>query len=151
MRSPVRVSAAAAVAITASTLLTGCDKPPPKVTVLGGGKVVNITPSTYCFDGKHCPRSKTLDLPTLTVAADEKVLIDVPRKVESRGWRAQALTLDGSKVLGTSGAIEHSHSYRVPSGIAQGDAFIVQIDELKSGAPDGSVWSFLVKVSLTAS
>ena len=151
MSRPVRAVALTAGAVALSTLLTGCDKPPPKVTVLGGDRVVNITPSTYCWDDRHCPRAAKLDLPTLTVAADEKVLIDVPRRVSSNGWQAQALSLDGSKVLGSSGMIGDSHSYRVPSGINGGNAFIVQVDELHNGKPDGSVWSFLVKVSQTAS
>jgi hypothetical protein len=73
----------------------------------------------------------------------------VPRQVQSRGWQAQALTLDGSKVLGASGAIQSSHSYRVPSATNSGNAFIVQVDELRGGKPDGGVWSFLIKVSQT--
>ncbi|MDT4894129.1 MAG: hypothetical protein QOE97_3164 [Pseudonocardiales bacterium] len=147
---PARARAATAAGVLlAAAVLTACSKPAPKVTVLGGGKVVNITPSTYCFDAAHCPKSSSLDLPVLTVAADEAVMIDVPRQVEGRGWQAQALTLDGSKVLGASGAIDTSHSYRVPSATNGGNAFIVQVDELHGGKPDGSVWSFLVKVSLT--
>jgi hypothetical protein len=39
----------------------------------------------------------------------------------------------------------------VPSGVANGAAFIVQVNELSKGQPDGSAWSFLVKVSLTKS
>ncbi|MCU1655600.1 MAG: hypothetical protein JWO57_256 [Pseudonocardiales bacterium] len=149
MPRPIRAVAAAAGAVAAAALLTGCTKPTPKISVLGGGKVVTITPSTYCFDSQHCRPTTTLDLPTLTVAADDKVLIDVPRDVVSRGWQAQALSLDGKQQLGSSGPINDSHSYRVPSGVANGGAFIVQVDELERGTPDGSKWSFLVKVSLT--
>lgn len=149
---PRRARAAVAAAVVAAAgVLAACDKPAPKVTVLGGGKVVTISPSTYCFDPTHCRPSNALDLPTLTVPADQKVLIDVPRAVEHRGWVAQALSLDGTRLLGGSGPIQNSHTYRVPSGVANGSAFIVQVDELSNGQPDGSKWSFLVKVSLTES
>lgn len=146
-----RVTTAAAGVLAAAGLLTACDKPAPKVTVLGGGKVVTISPSTYCWDSTHCPTSAKPDLPALTVAADSKVLIDVPHTIQTHGWQARALSLDGSKQLGTSGAITDSHSYKVPSGVAGGDAFIVQVNELRHGRPDGGTWSFLVKVSLTKS
>jgi hypothetical protein len=135
-------------AVAAAALLTACDKPAPKISVLGGGRVVTITPSTYCFDAAHCRPAK-LDLPVMSVAADDKVLIDVPRSVASRGWRAQALSLDGKTVLGSSGTIRNDHSYKVPSGVANGNAFVVQVNELHNGSPDGSTWSFLVQVSLT--
>lgn len=149
MPRPARAVAAAGV-LAAAALLAACDKPVPKVTVLGGGKVVNISPSTYCWDATHCPKSAKVDLPVLTVAADEKLLVDVPHQVESRGWQAQALSLDGKTLLGASGPITDSHSYRVPSGVAKGDAFVVQVRELSHGKPDGSTWSFLVQVSPTA-
>jgi hypothetical protein len=146
-----RAAAVAAGTLATAALLTACDKPPPKVTVLGGGKVVTISPSTYCWDAKHCPSTSKPDVPTLTVAADAKVLIDVPRQVQTRGWQARALSLDGQQQLGSSGPITDSHSYKVPSGVANGAAFIVQVNELSKGQPDGSAWSFLVKVSLTKS
>jgi hypothetical protein len=145
------VAVAVAGAAAATSLLTACQKPLPEVTVLGGGTVVRITPSTYCFGTDQC-RKSALDLPTVTLGADDKAMIDVPSKVKSRGWQVQALSLqDITKVLGASGAIEDSHSYRVASNIANGDPFVVRVDELRDGKPDGSTWSFVVKVSPTKS
>lgn len=144
-----RAAAAVLGAAAISTLLTACQKPAPEVTVLGGGKVVTITPSDYCFDSTHC-RTAKLDLPTLTVGADDKVMIDVPREVAHRGWQVQALSLKDIKtVLGSSGEISGSHSYRVASSAGNGDPFVVQVAELSHGKPDGSAWSFVVKVSQT--
>jgi hypothetical protein len=144
-----RVLAAAVGAVALTGLLTACQKPTPEVTVLGGGKVVTISPSRYCFTASQC-RAGKLDLPTFTVGADDKVMIDVPREVEHRGWQVQALSLeDVTKVLGSSGAIHGSHSYRVASGAADGSPFIVQVNELSQGKPNGGAWSFVVKVSQT--
>jgi hypothetical protein len=133
----------------AALVLTACQKPVPKITVEGDGTVVTIAPSTYCFDAAHCRRS-ALDLPAVTVGPDQKVMVDVPREVMSRGWQVAALSLqDISKVLGTSGPITASHSYRVAGSSGNGSPFIVQVSELAGSRTDGSVWSFLVKVSQT--
>ena len=92
----------------------------------------------------HC-RKQVLDLPTVTLGADAKALIDVPHTVKSNGWQVQALSLqDITKVLGTSGPITDSHSYRVASN-ADGSPFLVRVDELDGGKPDGSTWSFVVR------
>ena len=147
----LRAVAVVAGAAAATVLLAACSKPTPEITVLGGGRVVTISPSTYCFDAAHCRRAARLDLPSFTVAADAKVMVDVPRAVDSRGWVVNALNLDGSKQLGSSGLIQGSHSYRVPSGIAGGNPFVVEVDELNHGRPDGSKWSFLIQVSPTKS
>lgn len=144
-----RAAAAVAGAAAIGALLTACQKPTPQVTVLGGGKVVTISPSTYCFDASHC-RAGKLELPTLTLGPDDKVMIDVPKNVVDRGWQVEALSLaDITKVLGGSGPISDSHSFRVASNTANGDPFVVRVDELHKGKPDGSAWSFLVKVSQT--
>jgi hypothetical protein len=144
-----RAVAAVVGAAAATTLLTACQKPVPKVTVLGGGTVVTITPSDYCFSAQRC-RTSALDLPTLTLGPDDKAMIDVPRTVESNGWQVQALSLqDITKVLGASGPIDGSHSYRVAGNVGGGDPFIVRVNELSGGKPNGSTWSFVVKVSPT--
>lgn len=144
------VPVAAGIA-AAATLLTACQKPAPKVTVLGGGKVVNLSASSYCFDAKHCRAPGLRDLPVLSVAADDKVLIDVPRQVAGRGWQVRALDLPsgGQKALGTSPTMKGNHTYKVASGAASGDPFIVEVDQLAKGKPDGSKWSFIVRVSPT--
>jgi len=148
MPRPAAVLVAAGLA---TTVLAGCTKPAPKITVLGGGKVVTIAPSTYCFDVAHCRHSARIDLPSFSTAADEKVLIDVPKEVVRRGWIVSALTLNGTKQLATSGPIRNSHTYRVPSGVNSGNPFIVQVNELHGSAANGSVWSFVVQVSPTKS
>lgn len=133
----------------AAFVLTACQKPVPKVTVEGNGTVFTIAPSTYCFDAVHC-RKSALDLPALTVGPDQKVMVDVPREVVSKGWEVAALSLqDISKVLGSSGPITDSHSFRIAANSGNGAPFIVQVSELDGSKSDGSIWSFVVKVSQT--
>jgi hypothetical protein len=144
-----RAAAAAAGAAVIMSLLTACQKPTPQVTVLGGGKVVTISPSNYCFDSSHC-RTGKLELPTFTLGPDDKVMIDVPKTVADRGWQVEALSLaDITKVVGGSGPITDSHSFRVASNTDNGDPFVVRVDELHDGKTDGSAWSFVVQVSQT--
>lgn len=144
-----RAAAAAVGAVAISSLLTACQKPSPEVTVLGGGKVATISPSKYCFDPGQC-RTNSLDLPTFTLGPDDKAMIDVPRTVADHGWQVEALSLDNiSKVLGGSGPISNSHSFRVASNAGGGDPFVVRVDELSHGKPNGGTWSFVIKVSPT--
>ncbi|MDT4914746.1 MAG: hypothetical protein QOC66_3874 [Pseudonocardiales bacterium] len=146
MRRHVR-SLGIAGALTASMLLAGCDKPVPKVTVQRGAFSTTITPSTYCFDSVHCRTASGLDFPVIDAGLDERIMVDVPRDLLGKGWSVTALTLDGTKPLGSSGTIHDSHSYRVAANTNNGNPFVVQVAQLRKGKPDGSKWSFLVKVS----
>ncbi len=136
-------------AVASALLLTGCDKPVPKITVQAGSFSTTITPTTYCFDVGHCRASTSIDLPVVDTGADDKVLVDVPSAVADRGWSSTALTLDGKKNLGGSGPIHNSHSYRIAANANDGAPFIVAVQQLRKGKPDGSRWSFLVKTSET--
>jgi hypothetical protein len=149
MRRPVRVLTVTG-ALAAAGVLAACDKPVPLVTVERGAFSTTITPSTYCFDAKHCRPSTKIDLPVVNARADDKVLVDVPKALADKGWAVAALSLDGAKALGGSGAIEHRHSYRIAASANNGEPFIVQVTQLREGKPDGSKWSFLVKITDTA-
>ena len=145
MLRAVRVIPVAA-ALVGTTVLAACDKPVPRITVQRGSFSTTIGPSTYCFDPKHCRASDRIDLPIVNARADDTVLVDVPRTLVGRGWAVAALSLDGAKALGGSGAIAHQHSYRVAASSNSGDPFVVQVVELRKGKPDGSKWNFLVKI-----
>jgi hypothetical protein len=148
-RAPLATLAAAAAA---AGVLTACEKPLPQVTVVGAGRVVTVAPSSYCFDTNSCRKPGANRLAVVTVPADEKILVDVPRAVKSRGWQVRALSLtDDGKQIGSSGPITDSHSYKVTSGAGSGAPFIVEVDQLRNGQADGSKWSFLVSVSTTGS
>jgi hypothetical protein len=148
MRRYTRALAGAA-GIAAVALLSGCDKPAPKIRAYGCGEVVTVSPTSYCFTGAHC-RTGPLDLPKLTVAPDEKVLIDVPRALDTAGWQVAALSLDGSTRYGTSGTLT-GHTYRIISSAADGKAFIVQVNKLRGGKPTGGTWSLVVAPTRSAS
>jgi hypothetical protein len=132
--------------LAAATVLTACQKPAPNVSVLSGSTFRTVSPSTYCFAATTC-RPGPLDLPEVSAAPDSKVLVDVPRQVMSRGWAVLALSLNGRKVLGTSGRITDSHSYQIASTVNSGQPFIVEVRQFSNGKPDSSRWSFLVKIS----
>jgi hypothetical protein len=149
MRRYTRALAGAA-GIAAVALLSGCDKPTPKVSAYGGGQVVTVSPTSYCFSADRC-RTGPLDLPKLTVAPDEKVLIDVPRALDTDGWRVVALSLDGTQSYGSSGTITGSHTYRVVSSAADGKPFIVQVNKMRGGKASGGTWSLVVAPSRSAS
>jgi hypothetical protein len=146
---PVRVAALVAGLVAVAALLTGCSKPVPKITVLATKTVYTVSPLKYCgFDRSHC-RTGSAHFPVVTAGVDDKILIDVPAQVVHKGWAINAVTLDGTKSLGTTAAITNSHSYPFPSDENSGNPYIVQVQELHSGKPDGSVWSFVVQVSAT--
>lgn len=148
-----RAQFATLAAVAAATgVLTACEKPLPQITVVGAGRVITVAPSSYCFDANRCRKPGTKGLAVVTVPADDKILVDVPRAVKSRGWQVQALSLtDNGQQIGSSGPITDSHSYKVTSGVGGGSPFIVEVDQLRNGQADGSKWSFLVSVSTTGS
>jgi hypothetical protein len=148
MRRPVRALAVAG-ALAGTALLAGCDKPVPKITVQSGSFSTTITASSYCFDPKHC-RAQRLELPAVSARPDDTVLIDVPRALAGRGWSATAISLNTLKAIGGATVVEDRHSTRVAASINQGAPFIVQVQQLRHGKPDGSKWSFLVKISDSA-
>jgi hypothetical protein len=152
-RRPRRAPLATVGAVAAAAgVLAACHKPLPEITVVGAGRVVTVPPSAYCFDANACRKPGTTKLPVVAVPADDKILVDVPRAVKSRGWQVRALSLtEDGKQIGSSGPITDSHSYKVTSGAGGGAPFIVEVDQLRNGQADGSRWSFLVSVSATGS
>lgn len=146
MRRTVRVLGITG-ALASTLALTACDKPVPLITVQSGSTSMTITPSNYAFDATH-DRTSQIDLGEITARSGGTVLIDVPRQVVGRGWAVNAISLDSKHtVLGGSGVIVDSHTYRVAAQSNNGNPFIVQVLQLRDGKPDSSVWSFLVKVS----
>jgi hypothetical protein len=133
--------------LACASVLASCQKPVPDVTVQSGAFSTTITPSTYAFNATHI-RSTRPDLPEVSTRPGATVLVDVPQAVVHRGWALTAISLDSAHtVVGRSGPITDSHSYRVAAESNNGNPFIVQVVQLRAGKPDGSVWSFLVKVT----
>lgn len=144
----VRILATAG-ALAGCLTLAACDKPVPKITVQDGTFSTTISPSTYCFDSTHCRAAGVPDLPLVSARVDDRILVDVPSALVHNGWSVVALSLDGTKAIGDSGAIGNSHSYRVAVASNDGNPFIVQVRQLRHGKPDGSKWSFVVRPTNT--
>ena len=135
------------LAVAAAGGLAACSSAPsPKITVHGPAGAVTVRPSTYCSSPGHCSSAK-LDIPVITVTSKGSVTIDVPSTVASHGWREQALSLDGQTNYGDSGPLSGQQSYQVAGNAAKGGPFVVQVNQLHNGIPDGSTWSFVVQVS----
>jgi hypothetical protein len=127
-------------------LLAACSKPAPQVSVQSGTFFTTIAPSTYCFDPAHC-RTQRLELPPVSAKLNGSVLIDVPRAVVHNGWRVSALATPTLASLGSPATPKDSHTFRVQANINNGNPFIVRIQQLHHGKPDGSIWSFIVTIS----
>jgi len=85
------------VAPLAVLALTACEKPAPQVTVaIGGGRVVNIDASRYCFKSDDC-KDHEAGQATLPVRADDQISINVPAHVAHEGWyiRVNGQPLEG--------------------------------------------------------
>ena len=64
--------------------VTACEKPAPQVTVVTGGRVINVDASRYCHD--QCRDYPDAELKEIKVRGDSQVSIDVPKRVAERGW-----------------------------------------------------------------
>ncbi|HEY3736115.1 MAG TPA: DUF2771 family protein [Jatrophihabitans sp.] len=146
MATTAKARIAAGLGIVAGTVaLAACSKPAPDVTVQSGSTSVVVKPSTYCFDPDKC-KKHGIDVPSISSGYDDKVLVDVPRKVLGHGWAINVVDLDNKTSLGNSSAITDSHSYRVAANLNNGKPFIVQVVQLDGNKTDGSIWSFIVTV-----
>src|SRR3954451_785329 len=68
----------------ALVLLAGSEKPPPKVTVQGGGRSLRSEPLRYNLDGKTVENREGPKV--LAVRAGDTVNISVDKKIADAGW-----------------------------------------------------------------
>src|SRR2546427_6915377 len=93
MPRQIRAVAVAAGVVAVAALLTACDKPTPRVTVLSNNTVTVVEPQTYCFDSnpKHC-RINTGTVKAVHARPGSELLIDVPHSVASKTWTVTSAT-----------------------------------------------------------
>ena len=133
-------------ALASTAVLAACQKPAPELTLQTGSFSTRVAPSSYSFDAQHL-RQFRVTLPEVTAKTGGNVLIDVPRQVADAGWGVTAISLDTKHTqLGQSGQIRNRHTYRVAAQTANGEPFIVRINQYRNGKADGSQWAFLLKV-----
>lgn len=146
-----RVGTVGLVAVTA--LLTACERPAPRVTVLSGSTTTVVRPQSFCFDGdpNHC-RTASKTVTTITAKAGASLLIDVPREVAKKDWAATSASQqsDGTlKELSGNGLASgpqhdrHSTRLQVPYGVA---SYYVVVLQLRGEAQTGS-WVARVDVT----
>lgn len=124
MRRAIGRFVTVAAVLAATVLLTACDKPLPKITVLSGSSTVVFGPQSYCFDATHCHFPKSVEA-VIHATAGSSLLVDVPREVADHPWSVSSGTLTGNTLkifVGdnySTGTLNNTHSARVdvPYGV----------------------------------
>jgi hypothetical protein len=136
------------LAVTA--MLTGCNKPQPKVTVQSGGtsKIVSAQPLCVLANACSADASKVVHL---SAATGSQILIDVPKDLSNASWAVTAFTQDQAGknspvgIPGTGVPIKGKHTVRlaVPNGTGQ---YWVQVNAL---VPTKQLTTWIVSVDIT--
>jgi hypothetical protein len=150
-RSTNRLVGTVLGAAVAVAVLTGCDRPTPRVTFQSGATSTLARPQTYCFDVAHCRISTGNTIASLDAHAGSTVLVDVPHEVADNSWSVTAATLGSDnkytelQVDGASSeTITNSHSTRVVVPYANGQYLLI-VRESRSGK-DSATWVARVTV-----
>jgi len=145
-----RIAAVGLSAASALVLLTACEKPAQRITVLAGDRSTIVEAQPDCVAAGQCG-VQTSKVAGVTAPAGSKIMIDVPRKVAGGGWIVAAFVLDEQgkqKALEGAGSnvVKDEHVVRVVAPLNKSGGYYLQI----APAPGSSVKeSWLVKVSLT--
>jgi hypothetical protein len=141
--------------LAVATVLVACDKPLPKVTVSGDGRIVNLGASTYCFDPNHCRDGDVgdyADAPVLTIGRGRDILVSVPKAVATGQWLVSAFRVDenGNQTavagLGTP-TLHDIHTTRIQTEQAGDQGFFLGIIEFDDSAKNVTgTWVVQVKV-----
>jgi hypothetical protein len=152
-----RAIAPVAGLVAVTTLLTGCDKPRPTITVLGNDRATTVPAQPLCTIQavNPCPVDAGRQR-TVSARSGSQLLIDVPAQLADNGYLVSAYTTDGTKNTpvsapgASSGPITGKLAVKlaVPSQ-AQGSYF-VQVSPLPSKHPSNQLTTWLVLVQLTA-
>lgn len=150
-RSRVRAGALGLALASSAALLTACDKPLTKITVLSGSKSVIVSPFTGVA-GDLCKAGAT-SIGDVSAAGGGTILVDVPKKVADEGWFVSSFVVDASCQLQsvpsatTDPVREHTVRIAVPQ--ASSGSFFMQVVPAggSKDAKDKITW--LLRVNLT--
>ncbi|MDQ1635483.1 MAG: hypothetical protein QOJ32_2292 [Frankiaceae bacterium] len=135
MRRP-GVPAALLAASACLTMLAGCTKPVPSVTIQSGGTSLRSEPVQYKLDGKL--RTNNSGAKVLTVRPGDIVNISVDKATRDAGW---VVVLGGAKA---SPVIEDAFAYTlaVPSFNGVSDAPLAVFQQPPAGGEADGAWVF---------
>jgi hypothetical protein len=147
-----RVAAATVGGIAAVTLLTGCQRPVPYVTIETGHGSIRVPPQKWCYNPPNdCAKIGSSDLQTIKVPAGGTLLVDVPADVAQQRWLVDSYVEQNGKQQvipdASSGLVADRHSTRVgvPAAFA-GEQYILSVQSTNGANPTG-VWGVLVEVT----
>jgi hypothetical protein len=152
--SRTRAVAMAAALLSATSLLTACDKPLPTITVFSGktAKTVSAQPKCTVAPTQQCSVDQA-KVSELTARGGGQILIDVPEKLADAGWFAAAFSTDSSgKNTPITGAGsqpvtgKHTIALNVPFISGSGGGYLLQIDPIK---PNQLLTTWLMAIKLT--
>lgn len=137
------------LAVTA-TLLTGCTKPQPGITVLSDNRsrVVRAQPACTVLGSCQPVQGR---VPQVAATGGSQILLDVPKELADGGWIVAAFTSDGktNAALTTPGAgsspIKGRHTVRLQVPAATAGSYYLQVTALR---PTNRLTTWLLGVQL---
>ncbi|MDQ1722292.1 MAG: hypothetical protein QOI26_2026 [Pseudonocardiales bacterium] len=142
---------AAGLGLTATvSVLAGCAKPQPSITVLSDNRSQIVRAQPACMVLGSCQPVQSR-VPQVAATGGSQILVDVPRELADGGWIVAAFTSDGktNTALTTPGAasppIRGRHSVRLQVPAATEGGYYLQITALR---PSNQLTTWLLGVQL---
>lgn len=134
-----RPRAAALLCLPAAlVLVAGCTKPPPSVTIQGGGTSLRSEPLRYNLDGKTVEDRSGPKV--LAVSSGETVNISVDKKTADAGW----LVLVNDKITRIDRG-NHHYSFPVPEFANSPETSLVVFEQPPAGGDATGSWIFTLR------
>lgn len=149
-RSRVRAGALS-LAAGSALLLTACDKPVEKITILSGSDSKIVSPFTGVA-GDLCKAGATT-IGDIKATGGSTILVDVPKKLAEEGWFVSSFVVDSGCQLqsvpsATTNPVRDKHTVRVPVPQAASGSFFMQIVPAAASKDASKKTTWLVRVNL---
>jgi hypothetical protein len=149
-----RLAVAALGVAAAATLLTGCDKPTPNITVFSGHTAIRVAPAKYCYDGNANTCRTNNVAGTITANGGSTIVVDVPKDIADGHWAVTAFTLDSAGTVTTidtasSAVVSKTHAVRVSVPLANSGGYHLAVQSFSGQSATGE-WDIEVDFTNTA-
>lgn len=138
-------------ALGTATLLTACNKPVEKITILANSKSHIIEP----FGGvaNDLCKQGTTTIGDVSASGGSTILVDVPKKVADGGWFVSSFVVDQSCQLqavasASSEQVKGKHAIRVSVPNVGTGSFFLQVVPAAGSSDATSKTTWLVRVNL---
>jgi hypothetical protein len=134
-----RPRAAALLSLPVALLLAaGCTKPPPEVTIQGGGTSLRSEPLRYNLDGKTVENREGPKV--LAVRSGDTVNISVDKKTADAGW----LVLLNDKITRIDRG-QHHYAFPAPDFANAPETSLVIFEQPPAGGDAAGSWIFTLR------